>query len=382
MPEAVHIENLRATTERTVSRVCADVDGAPLWFESPDVRLEARPEAFCSAMLPAAFARGASLIVDATIDETWTANVRAVQDVWRRWWGGRKVDVGSKGEESRDTPRAKGKALCFSGGVDSFYTLLRGGFGFDHLVLVHGYDIRLSDRRRIAAAEASVREIAAAVGAKAVVIRTNLREHPTFVGAKWRRAHGGALVAVGHLLSDALGLLVLSASYPYCYDHPWGSHWDTDPLWSSSVLEIVHFGADHWRGDKLRAIAGEELVRQHLRVCWENLSEHGNCGRCEKCIRTMLILAGAGQLADFPVFGGGVDLAERICELPPLRHDLVKIYGDFPRDGMDRAVAAALEALIVRSRFAMYRRTLSMKWLRRRISNIVLGCVAKGGTLR
>lgn len=382
MPKAVHIKNLCATTEGPVSRVCADVDGAPVWFESADVRLGARPEAFGCAMLPAAFAREANLIVDATVDETWAANVRAVQDVWRRWWGGRKVDVRPKAEESPDTARAKGKALCFSGGVDSFYTLLRGGFGFDHLVLVHGYDIKLSDQRRIATAEASAREIAAAVGAKAVVIRTNLREHPTFAGANWEKTHGGALVAVGHLLSDTVGLLVLSASYPYCYDHPWGSHWDTDPLWSSSVLEIVHFGADHWRADKLRAIAGEELVRKHLRVCWENLSERGNCGRCEKCIRTMLILAGAGQLADFPVFGGGVDLAERIRELPPLRRELVKVYEDFPQEGMDPAVAAALEALIARSRFPVYRRILSMKWLGRRISGIVLGRMGKWGTRR
>jgi len=382
MPKAVHIKNLRATTEGPVSRVCADVDGAPLWFESDDVRLGASPEAFGCAMLPAAFAREADLIVEATLDETWTANVRAVQDVWRRWWGGRKVDLRSKGQESRDTPRAKGKALCFSGGVDSFYTLLQGGFGFDHLVLVHGYDIELSDQTRFAAAEASLREIAAAVGAKAVVIRTNLREHPTFVDANWEKAHGGALVAVGHLLTDTVGLLVLSASYPYCYDHPWGSHWDTDPLWSSSVLEIVHFGADQWRADKLRTIAGKELVRNHLRVCWKNLSEQGNCGRCEKCIRTMLILAGAGQLADFPVFGGGADLPDRVRELPPLPRQLVKVYGDFPRDGMDPAVAAALEALLARSRFVRFRRFLSMKWLGRRISGLARRCMGKGGTLR
>lgn len=382
MPEAVHIKNLRATTEGSVSRVCADVDGAPLWFESADAQLAASPEAFGCAMVPAAFAREADLIVDATVDETWTANVRAVQDVWRRWWGGRHADVRAQSQEKRETPRAKGKALCFSGGVDSFYTLLRGGFGFDHLVLVHGYDIELSDQRRMAAAEASLREIAAAVEAEAVVIRTNLREHPTFAEADWEKAHGGALVAVGHLLSDTVGLLVVSASYPYCYDHPWGSHWDTDPLWSSSALEIVHFGADQWRADKLRAIAEDDLVRRHLRVCWKNLSEHGNCGRCEKCIRTMLILAGAGQLADFPVFDGGVGLAERMRELPPLRRQLVKVYGDFPRDGMDPAVAAALEALIARSRFVKFRRFLSMKWLGRRISRLVRRCKGKWGTVR
>jgi hypothetical protein len=344
-----------------------------LWFESDDVQLRATPEAFGSALLPAAYARGADLIIDAAVDRRWAENVQALQKIWCRWWGGREAEVRFDGEKSCDTPQAKGRALCFSGGVDSFYTLLRGPVKFDCLVFVHGYDIKLLDQKRVAAAEASVRDIASAVGAKAIIIRTNLREHPAFKSVGWGMAHGGALAAVGHLLHDTVELLVLSASHPYCYDHPWGSHWDTDPLWSSSSLEVMHYGADHWRSDKLREISGESLVREHLRVCWKNLSEQGNCGRCEKCIRTMLILAGEGALENYPVFGGGRSLAQAISNLPPLQPSLVKVYEDFPLDKMDSDVAAELDALIARSRFRRERYLWSVKLSWRRIVNFVRG---------
>lgn len=364
----VHITNLRVANAGALSRVCADVNGSPLWFESRDALLTAAAEAFGSAMAPAAYALGADLIVDETVDQAWASNVRALQNVWRRWWGGRPVEIGSLGEEPHDASGAAGTALCFSGGVDSFYSLLQGPFEFDHLVFVHGYDIKLSDQARCAAAEASVREVASAVGAKAVVVRTNLREHPVFARAGWERAHGGALAAIGHLLRGFVGRFVLSASHPYWYDHPWGSHWDTDPLWSSSGLDMVHFGADQWRADKLRAVAGNPLIRRHLRVCWKHLSEHGNCGRCEKCIRTMLILAGAGQLEVFPVFGGGEGLAESVRRLPPLKRPLLKVYEDFPRDGMSPAVVEALDALLERSRGGRFSR---LRW---RLVDGVLNC--------
>lgn len=370
MPPSVHIKNLHAAIEGAVSRVCADVNGETLWFESGDLKLIASPEAFCSAMLPAAYFHEADLVVDAEVDDVWSSNIKDLQEVWCRWWGGRKAEVCSPDEQKQVASIAQGKALCFSGGVDSFYTLLRGPFDFDCIVFVHGYDIKLSDRRRAAAAEASLREIASALGIQAVTIRTNLREHPVFATADWEKTHGGALAAIGHLLRHTVGELVISASYPYCYDNPWGSHWNTDPLWSSSILKIVHFGADYWRAEKLRAIAGEDLVRRHLRVCWMNLSEQANCCRCEKCIRTMLVLAGVGQLSDFPVFGGGTGFVESIRNLPPLPGKLVKVYKDFPRDKMSPDVVKALDNLILWSRVAVFGRLLRMHRLARRFSRV------------
>ncbi|OHB64584.1 MAG: hypothetical protein A2Y77_12860 [Planctomycetes bacterium RBG_13_62_9] len=358
------------------------MDGRPLWFESADVPLRPAPEAFGSAMLPAAVERKADLVLGQPVDPRWHTGVMALQDVWNAWWKYRKVSVRSSAGQDGDGTRASGVALCFSGGVDSFFSLLRGGFVFDYLVFVHGYDMPLADVRRAAAMERSLRAVAAAVGARGIVVRTNLREHPTFAVTEWLRSHGGALAAVGHLLTDTVGTLVISSSYPYCYDHPWGTHWTTDPLWSSSRLEVVHYGAEHWRTEKLHMIVGEDLVRRHLRVCYKNLSPEGNCGRCEKCVRTMLILAEVGQLEGFPALGGSAGLIEGIKRVWALRPDLMPVYESLMRNSQDPQVVAALQALIARTRSRSLRLARYAKGLVRSTVYCTQRQIRKWGILR
>jgi hypothetical protein len=45
-------------------------------------------------------------------------------------------------------------------------------------------------------------------------------------------------------------------------------------------------------------------ARSALRVCWQDLPDDAplNCGRCRKCVRTMLGLAALGRLGDVPTF--------------------------------------------------------------------------------
>src|SRR4030042_6630339 len=148
MARVGRIDDVRADVGGGLGRVCADVDGRPLWFESADVPLRPAPEAFGSAMLPAAVERKADPVLGTPVDPRWHTGVMALQDVWNAWWKYRKVSVRSSAGQDGDGTRASGGALCFSGGVDSFFSLLRGGFVFDYLVFVHGYDMPLAGVRR------------------------------------------------------------------------------------------------------------------------------------------------------------------------------------------------------------------------------------------
>jgi hypothetical protein len=233
--------------------------------------------------------------------------------------------------------------------VDSFYTLMHGGYPVEVLVFVQGYDMPLADEPRAAAAAASLRAIANQLGIRAVVLRTNLREHPFFLKSKWEEVHGGALAAAGHVLGGDVNRLLVSASYPRAFDRPWGSHWEMDPWWSSSHLEIVHVGAEKWRAEKLVVVMDEPLVRRHLRVCWENRAPNGNCGSCEKCIRTMLVLDGHGRLADFPVFPNAAQLGDNLRQLNRVGPDLFRVYSDYLELNLSSAVRSSLKALLGRS---------------------------------
>jgi hypothetical protein len=348
----MQIANIVGSFASGVHRVSADIDGLPLWFESPDLELAPSPEAFGSAMLIPALSKGESVVLQEPCDPRWLTNVDALQRVTRDWWGFAIRRPQARARPTAESPPATGTALCFSGGADSFFSLLRFTKPIDYLVTVHGFDVKADDTVRFAMVEETTRTISAEIGAKAVVIRTNLRQHPRFAASSWQQSHGGALAGVGHLLNGHIGRLVVSSSIANDDDSPWGSHWKLDPLWSSSRLEVVYFGADHRRAEKVVAIAREPLARQYLRVCWEHRDARRNCSQCEKCVRTRLVLASVGALDDFPVFDGMASLARDLDALAPHRVRGRVYTRLLEQGGLDPEVMRALQRFVARLKSA------------------------------
>jgi hypothetical protein len=354
------IAEIRVTAPRKLSRdgvhrVSASVDGEELWFESAECELYPAPELFATALLPIAAAGGGRLAIEAGLDPVWTRNAARVLRVWREWWdtpGELDAVLAPAGGDPAAVPTrapAVGVGLCFTLGVDSFYSLLRSGHRVDRLVIAEGYDVPLGDRPRMDAIRASLAEVSDSTGSSVAVVRTNLREHHVGTTMNWTRGHGGAIAALGHACSAEVGELLVSATKPYVADLPWGSHWRTDPGWSSSGLRVTHLGAEVRRTDKIAALADEPLVQRHLRVCWENRAPTGNCCECEKCVRTMLILKANRRLDRFSAFGDRGSLAERVDALWPVIPDVVPMYRIALEGIDDRRLRAAVEGLIARS---------------------------------
>jgi hypothetical protein len=329
-------------------RISAGVNGRQIWFESGDADLLASPEAFGSALLIPAMHAKVALAIDHGVCAVWAENIRRIMDIASRWWNYSLLDLQVDPVVRHVTPHTA-TALCFSGGVDSFHSLLCGPRPLDMLVSAIGYDVKLDDAPRIDRVKSSVRTVAAEMGMRAVFIASNLRRHAAFRAVAWERSHGGALAALGHLLSEQVGRLAISASCAREDDQPWGSRWDIDPFFSSSALTVDHIGAEIWRADKLRTIAHEEIVRQHLRVCWENRNAEPNCCQCEKCVRTMLVLATCGQLEKYPRFHGGKGLVQKIDRLPQLQSVMIPVYVLLLKQGLTSEQAAAVRRLISRS---------------------------------
>jgi hypothetical protein len=341
----VQLEPIRRDRHRP-QRVIADVAGKPLWYESADVDLDESPEALASATLIAAALAGKGLISSGEVSRTWLDNAGKLLDIASQWWDF-PVVLPEAPVVGAERPRAAGVALCFTGGVDSFHTLLRGAPKPDLLAFVHGYDIALKDRDRMDVWEVSLREIAAARDARAVVIRSNLPTHRLLVRRNWERTHGGAVAAVGHLLASEIDTLLISSGAPPSYEVTWGSHWQLDPLWSSDRLTVVHYGVTHSRVTKMQEIADDELVQRHLRVCWENRTAAGNCSRCDKCVSTMVLAALCGPSDRFEVFDWSGSLSDRIDDVPWTR--FVRTYGEVLATDIDLPLANAIQSLLQRT---------------------------------
>ncbi len=213
-----------------------------------------------------------------------------------------------------DVAAPRGTGLFFSGGVDSWSTLLRRPEVTD-LIYVHGFDIPIDMPERSGRVERALRTVADKRGLRFHVVRSDMRDlHDRAVG--WEIGHGPALAAVAHLLAPTCRRVLIGSGVTYTEPVTRGSHPLVDHLWSTERCEIVNDGSHLTRAMKVREIAGSAEALAVLRVCWKRVEEY-NCGRCEKCLRTMVALEAVGGLERCATFEAPLDLdAVSALQLP------------------------------------------------------------------
>jgi hypothetical protein len=240
---------------------------------------------------------------DMPLHSTWPVSPRLqrsipkIQDIFHAWDRNfREVSVDVAVRESGSERKGPGAtAAFFSGGVDSFYTALKNHAEITALVLVRGFDIPLDAPALWQDVSTSVREAARRLGKRLIEVETNLGLFSSKY-VSWALYHGSALASVATLLSPQFSRFFIPSTHSYLHLFPWGSHALVDPLWTTEDVEIVHDGAEAGRMDKVRTLAANDIFLDHLRVCWENKNGEYNCGKCEKCLRTMVSLYISGAL--------------------------------------------------------------------------------------
>ncbi len=200
----------------------------------------------------------------------------------------------------------KGKGAFFSLGLDSFYTLkkseIRKSTRLTHLILVHGFDIALNDKKLFSVVLKNAKKVAKKTEKKLIVVKTNLKG---FVqeAVRWDAGHGAALASVSYLLAKGLDVVAFNSEDANLSYAPYGTHPDLDRLWSTKTLKIYSSGSGLKRSEKTFFIRDYKLAQDHLRVCYENIGGAYNCSKCHKCLRTMLQLDSVGALENFKTMG-------------------------------------------------------------------------------
>ena len=230
------------------------------------------------------------------LDSVALQNASKAQRVVQGWYPRRFHPVAISAEPDQPISEARGVGCFFSGGVDSFYSAITQSDRITHLIFVHGFDIDIDDDLLASKALEGAREAAADLGKPLIEIKTTVRSaFGDRLQLEWGYIfHGPALAHVGLALSQHLSTVIIPSSNSRRELHPWGSHPDLDPLWSSGVVTFEHHELELDRLSKIRRIGQNETAMNHLRVCWENPDGSFNCGRCAKCLRTKIGLAVAG----------------------------------------------------------------------------------------
>ena len=265
------------------------------------------------AVLLPAMTCGERLRFEQPIDEALLRNLPDVQAIFRAWADAWPFFRGTPREIEVDaTPaladRAPGRAVAafFSGGVDSFSTVLSHP-EITHLVFVHGADLAIGESELAGRVASRLEHAAELLGKSWIAVETDVRLlGDAFV--PWDAYFGSVLASVARLLSPAVERIYVASESPYQRLHRRGSHPLIDHLWGGDAIRIVYDGARFGRADKVERIADSEVARQTLRVCWENREAAYNCCRCEKCLRTMVALAMLGVLEEFVTFDRPLDV--------------------------------------------------------------------------
>ncbi|HJQ30513.1 MAG TPA: hypothetical protein VJ827_14330 [Rubrobacter sp.] len=275
-----------------------------------------------------------------------------IQDIYHAWDQDRfeRVAVHAGKRRGQMTP-APGVGCLFSGGLDSFYTLLKHREEITHLIFADGYDIPLQDTARRERAVNVARTVADELGMNLIEVHTDLQLFTRDVGVMWQDYHGAALAAAALLFQDRLGRVLIPASFSYADLFPWGSHPILDPLWSTEQTTIEHSGCEATRVEKAAYVSTFPVAMRNLRVCSEHHAEY-NCGHCEKCFRTMLNLRAAGASDRCETLPGELDpdsIANLSLEGENARAFALENLRALERLGTEPELACALETALQNS---------------------------------
>src|SRR5699024_11726423 len=91
--------------------------------------------------------------------------------------------------------------------------------------------------------------------------------------------------------------------------------------WSLPGFDLTHVDAGQRRWRRVENIAHSQLALDTLQVCFHT-DEPTNCGRCEKCLRTMTSLTAAGALDNATTFAEPLRTAP-IREIPGITYNIV-----------------------------------------------------------
>lgn len=298
-------------------RLCGEVryDRGPvrseiIWFEVPGPLagfLSVSGNPWLACLLPLAVTLGEPLRLSAPLDTSLHRGVMELMHIWEGWYPHLHA-VPIEADVPGPVPVApvpKRAMTFFSGGIDSFFTILRyeaeSGMPIGDLVKARGLDIPLQNSQAFERLRDRLRKAADALGKNLIDISTNLRE-TRFRETKWGElSHGAALASIGLALEGGYDRIVISSTHSHDSLLPWGSHPATDPLLSTTQTQVVHYGAAYTRVQKTETISASDIALRSLKVCALTRSEE-NCSACNKCYRTMITLSLLGVLDRCPTF--------------------------------------------------------------------------------
>jgi len=321
----------------------------------------ANPHAFLvGCLLPAIHLGEKRIFIDEEICPFLKEGLETAMHILKDWTGGQyrplKIEARTSSEAKLlDKPRT---GMFMSGGMDSLaalrlnrlnYPKTHPGYVKDSFFL-HGFDIggvieRGMKYHVFERAQKAILNITDDAKVKLIPVYTNIR-HLCDKRELWLDSFFGAvLAAIAHSFSKRLNMVFIGSSYDIPNLHPCGSHPLLDPEYSSYNMRIRHRDYELSRLAKIKIVSQWDAAFQNFRVCLANTPDRLNCGKCEKCVRTMTELTALGLLHKTDAFVEDEITPEHISQFditirkrPPFYKPMVPLLKEQGRDDLADAI--------------------------------------------
>ena len=319
----MQISNLKSIKNEERVRVAATVIWEDCDQPQKDIYIETEapftadiscnPHAFLvGCLIPAMYFGEKRIVLDAAICPGLKEGLETVMSLIMEWSGGHlhPFSIEAKTSSSVQYGEKKRQAgLFLSGGIDSLAALRANKLTYPEMhpgaikdcLFVHGFDIGGVVQRGMKyhvfeRAKTAMSRVVKDANVNLIPIYTNIR-HLCDERELWlEKFFGAVLASVAHAFASRVELVYIASSYDIPNLVPCGSHPMLDPEYSSFDMRIRHRDLPLSRLDKLRIVAGWDVALNNIRVCLANVQDRMNCGKCEKCVRTMLGLLAIGAL--------------------------------------------------------------------------------------
>jgi hypothetical protein len=312
-----------------------------LYFEARNetaALLRPTADGFALACLPLAMGAGERrLRVEGVLCTRLRAGLRIINEVLHGWFPQYPlIEVeASDGFRPTTPPPHRRVATQLSGGVDGLTTLRRNRLDYplDHPESIRGcitlfgintFDVDVNGpvRLRLDAFDALLQRLQGLAEAEQFALHpvwTNVRSLAPNYRYWTRLGFGAGHFAVAQLFRGTYDKVLAASDGEGASPAPGALHPLFESHLSTDAVRIQGAENEMTRVDKLALLADWDAGRRLMQPChYVKIPPDGqiNCGRCEKCLRTMLILIGLGKLDQVSAFSENDVPVDRIFRIP------------------------------------------------------------------
>ena len=281
-------------------------------------------------VLPMAWVTNAEIVVP-ELDKDFYDNVENIKAGYQNMFPNINFQGKLTVKKLIDNPNTGNKAAAFfSGGVDSFATLISHAKEHPTLVTLWGSDIKLSDFEGWRRVKNHAKETAQQFHCDNLFIKSSFRQflhEGNLTQLVWDKSrdgwwhgfqHGIGIISHVAPLAYLRGFSKVYFASSYTEDLKGNYTCASDPTIDNHLhigkCVAIHDGYELNRQDKIRLICQYshlEGIPINLRVCWESAGGR-NCCACEKCYRTIFAILAEGEAPEDFGFQYSLQIIEKM----------------------------------------------------------------------